>query len=144
MAIKVSDSKYSKIPKEYGIVSSLTLAKGTLVAHDVSNGVLVAVTSSIGTTLTLAGVLTKAVTSSDTTAEYVPLDRNVYVIADCTNNTAANQLHKRQPMTNSTAIANTSSDTATTLGIFMALHTVGAASDKKLYGYFINIGQVTA
>lgn len=142
--IKIVDTIHCKLPKMEGVIASLAVNKGTLVAHDFANAKLVAVTGSVGTTLTLAGVVQKTSVSGDTVLEYTPLDAGIYCEVDCTNNTAANQLHQRHAMTDSGAIANTDTDIATTLGVFFALKAVGAASDKKLYGYFIKAGQVTA
>jgi|GEM_PF-1622470 hypothetical protein len=141
--VKLSDSLYGKLPTLTGTVASLTAVKGSLVAADLTNAKLVAVTGSVGTTQTLMGVLSKAVASTDTLAEWKPLNSGVYCIVDCTNNTAANQLFKRQAMTDASTVANTSTDITTNLGVFMPLKVVGAAADKKLYGYFITLGQTT-
>src|SRR5437879_2037718 len=137
MAIRIQDSLYTKLPTLTGTVASLTAAKSSLVAYDVTNAKLVAATSSVGTTLTLAGVLSKATTSTDTSCEFKPLNTGVFCVADCTANTATNQLFKRHALTDASTINNTSSDVATTLGVFFALKQVGAASAKQLYGYFI-------
>jgi hypothetical protein len=143
MAVRINDTLYAKLPTLTGTVASLTATKGSLVAADTTNAKLVAVTGSVGTTQTLIGVLTKAVASTDTQCEYKPLNSGIYCIVDCTNNTAANQLYKRQAMTDASTVANTSTDITTNLGVFMPLKQVGAASDKKLYGYFVTLGQTT-
>ena len=146
--IKVVDSLYSKLPVMTGQVgASTTIAVGDLLYEDTTNGVVKPVTSSAGTTLNICGIAKEAVTTGageTATVTYTPVDSAVFVEADCTSNTAANQLHKNHAMTDAATVKNTATTVATTLGIFHALAIVGEASDKKLYGYFIKIGQVTA
>lgn len=146
--IKVVDTLFPKLPAQFGPVpASTTITAGQVLCNDFTNKGLIPVTSSVGTTLTLEGLATQNVTvggGATGTVKYVPLTISVFIVADCTNNTAANQLCIRHAMTDANNVNNTSSDVATTLGIFHALGTVGAASNKKLYGYFIKVGQVTA
>lgn len=148
MASKIVDTLYSKLPPLVGNVgNSTTIAVGDLLYYDQTNAVLKPVTSSVGTTINIAGVATQAVaTTGGTTGtvKYMPVDRATRVVVDCTNNTAANQLYKQQAMTNASTCANTSTAITTTLGVFLPYATVGAAADKKLYGVYLAIGQVTA
>lgn len=125
-------------------VSSLAVVKGSLYCADRSSGVVVAVTNSVGTTLTSLFVAQEACANTATECAFVPVLPNQLWEADCTSNTASNQLLKRHAMTDKDTVANTSSDITTTLGIFEALRLVGAASDKKLLGRFIQPMQVTA
>ena len=100
------------------------------------------------TTITIECVIAKTATSAATypTIRAIPIIGNPSQlwVADCTNETADNQLNIAHALTSALAVANTSTASASTAGVFMALKVVGAASDKKLLGYFLKIGQVTA
>lgn len=145
MAFKVNDSMFSKIPYAFLKRSALVVTKGSLYYGDTTAaGLVKLVTSSVGNSLTQLFIARETLVSGSTDFEAIPLFPGVIVEADCTNNTAQNQLFKRHAMTDATAVANTSSDVATTLGIFYAIAIKGAAADKKLIGYFVTPGQVTA
>jgi len=100
------------------------------------------------TTINLLGVTQDTQTTGSTSPTIRALlltgDSSQLFVVDCTNNTAANQLNKTQAMTDSGTVNNTSTENTTTAGVFMALAIVGVASDKKLLGYFVKLGQVTA
>lgn len=146
--IKVVDTLYSKLPAQFSNVpASTTITLGQLLCNDFTNKGLIPATSSVGTTLTIEGVSTQNVTvggGATGIVKYVPLSVAVFCVVDTTSNTAANQLNINHAMTDALTVANTSTNIATTLGVFHALGTVGAASNKKLYGYFNKVGQVTA
>lgn len=146
MAIKIVDSLFSKLPKQVAI-SKATQAYLTdqLLMEDTTNGYAVPATSS-ASTLNVLGVGTKAYTegSSNATVNFIPVITGaVFVVADTTAATAANQLHKNHLLTDGQTINNTSSTNTSLNGVFHALAMVGATSNKKLYGYFIRSGQVT-
>lgn len=145
---KVVETNFSKLPPQNGPVgASTTIVAGDLLCDDYTNHAMIPATSSVGTTLTLQGIATNAVTTGgggSGTVKYIPVSRAVYVVVDCTNNTASNQLCINHAMTDAATVNNTSSNIASTLGVFHALGTVGAASAKKLYGYYNVVGQVTA
>jgi len=141
--IKVVDTNYSKLPPQVANVpASTTITAGSLLASDFTNKGLIPATAA-STVLTIMGIATQSVASSASVQQvnFVPVDQAVYVVADCTNNTAANQLCIRHILTDANTIANTSTNITINTGVFYALGTVGAASDKKLYGYFIKVGQ---
>ncbi len=122
--------------------TSTTYTKDTLVDLTFGSAYISESTSS-STTHTIFGIMTdKTVTtaaSSPVNLDVVPLGygpQHLYIV-DCTNNTAANQLYARQALTNSSTIANTSSDTTGNTGVFVPIAQVGAATDKKLLGYFL-------
>ncbi len=143
--IKIVDTLYSKLPPQFITVpASTTITLGQLLAFDRTNKGLIPATSA-STTQSIAGVATQAVTTSGSAGvvKFQPVDSAVFVVADCTNNTASNQLGIRHLLTDGNNINNTSTDQTTNTGVFLALGTVGAASNKKLYGYFIKIGQTT-
>lgn len=144
MSLKIVDTYFSKLPKRRGALDgSTTVVAGQLLYRDTTNKVLKVATSSAGTTLNIVGIATEGTTSA-TEIEYLPVGSSIFVVGDCTANTAANQLNIAHAMTDGATINNTSSHVATTLGVFIATELVGASTDKKLYGYFVKLDQVTA
>lgn len=149
MAIKVVDTLFSKLPFQTGVTNaSQAYVVGELLMEDKSAGEIIPATSSV-TTLNCVGIGVKSFTEGGSNVlngiKYIPVITGaVFVVADCTNNTAANQLQKDHLMTDSLTVNNTSTTSTAKEGVFHALGLVGAASDKKLYGYFIRSGQVTA
>lgn len=143
MAIKVADTLYSKLPKQVGVVSSMTGTANQIIFHDTTNGRLSNSATARVNSVTLAGILTENVASAATEAEFIPLDNAIFCVVDCVANSASNQLHKRHVLgSDFGTVANTSTDVASTAGVFFALRQVGTATDKKLYGYFVKLGQV--
>ena len=144
--IKVVDSLFPKMPKQFGVSkASQAYTVAQLLMEDTTNGYIIPATSSTST-LSVVGVGTKAFTqsASNGTMQFIPVITGaVFVVADCTNVTAANQLHKNHVMTDSNYVNNTSSTSTALSGIFHALGIVGAIGGTKLYGYFIRSGQVT-
>ncbi len=147
MAIKVVESLFSKVPKDFGISkASQAYVVGQLLMEDKTNGEVIPATSSVST-LNCLGLSTKSFTEggADAVISYIPIATvAVRVVADCTANTAANQIHKDHLMTDGLNVNNTSTTSTAKEGVFHALGQVGAAANKKLYGYFIRSGQVTA
>ena len=147
MAIKTVESS-PNIPRlEYIADTSQTYVKGGLLYRDTSNGVLKEVTSKTGNTLTIEAICAEDKSTDANTAriEAYPIGGpGQLFVADTNANTANNQLNKAHAMTSATIVNNTSSHVATSAGVFVALRSVGAASDKKLIGYFVKVGQVTA
>ena len=130
---------------EVGVLDGSTATtKDTLCYADTSNDVLKTATSSAGTTLTLYGVFNETLASGATTVSVTPLNESQLWEVDCTNNTATTQLYSRQILTDGATLNNSASDTATTASVFRVTEIVGAASDKKVRGYFIISHQVTA
>lgn len=135
-----------KYPTPLPLATSTTYTINQLVYRDTTNSVVKMVTSSVGTTENLEGIFTDATVttagSGSPTGNVQPIYPSQLYLCDCTNNTAANQLLKNQLMTDAGTIANSSSNTATTLAIFVPVAIYGAATDKKLIGYFAKVGQV--
>lgn len=146
MAIKVVSHSPNIEAIEYTADASISFTAGGLLYRDTSTGEIKEATSSAGTTLNVEAIGLKTFTSASSSPviRALPIHQGMYVVADCTANTAADQLNKAHAMTDAFTVNNSSSHVATTLGVFVALKTVGAASDKKLYGYFVKVGQVTA
>jgi hypothetical protein len=148
MAIKLVDSLFPKLPKRLGVSkANQAYVDGQLLMEDKTNSEIIPATSSV-TTLNCAGICTKSFTAgaADTVGAvpYIPIVTGaVCVVADCTNVTAVNQLHKDHLMTDGLNVNNTSTTSTTLSGVFHALGIVGAVGGTKLYGYFIRSGQVT-
>jgi len=93
---------------------------------------------------TLEGVSQTLISTAGTSiATYTPIVTGQLWIADCTSDTNENQLQKNHQLTNAATLANTSTSVNTSLGIFHAIHLVGATTDRKLAGYFIKGGATT-
>jgi hypothetical protein len=135
-----------KLPVPPNLATSTTYTKDTLVYRDTTNSVLKPATSSVGTTENIEGIFTDATVttagSGTPTGNVQPIFPSQLYICDCTSNTAANQLYKNQVLTDAGTINNSSTHTATTLAIFVPVAIFGAATDKKLIGYFVKVGQV--
>ncbi len=126
---------------EYLVKSSQQFTNGSLLVRDLSNGYVTVATAATGTdTRTIEAISVTATGTSVAGTAYlraIPLSAITYVIADCTNNTADNQLNKSHILTDAATVANTSTNIATTAAVFTALKKIGADSDKKLFGYLI-------
>lgn len=147
MAIKIVSQSPNVPALPYTCTASQAYTAGSLMYRDTSAGELKEATASVGTTVNIEAISRRTFTSASTLPQleaYPILGPATMVIADCTSNTAANQLNKVHAMTDARTVANTSTTISTTLGVFVAIATVGAASDKKMMGYFIKLGQVTA
>lgn len=146
MAIKIVDSLFPKLPKQSGVSkANQAYLADQILMEDTTAGNVVPGTSSIST-LNVIGIGTRSYTegTSAATVKFIPVITGaVFVTADCTNVTAANQLHKNHLMTDSQNVNNTSTTSTSLNGVFHALGIVGAVGGTKLYGYFIRSGQVT-
>lgn len=128
--------------------TSQAFTKDTLVDRDTTNSYVKPCTSSstietvfavyVGATVTTAA-------SSPANIDIIPLmgDPSQLWIADCTANTAANQLYKPQVLTDAGTINNSSSATLSNTGVFIPVGIVGANTDKKLIGYFAVTAQAS-
>lgn len=146
MAIQLAFQTPNIPTLEYVADASTTFTLGNLVYRDTSTGELKEATNSAGTVLNIEGITNKTETTGSGVQriKITPIVPGALVIVDTTNDTAADQLNKAHGMTNAGEVNNTNTQLSTTLGVFMAVNTVGAASNRKLLGYFIKIGQVTA
>jgi hypothetical protein len=123
---------------------SQAITRGALVLCTYASDRVDPATSSVGTTLTNIGVAAETIASTATDIDVILLSDNQVWEIDCTSNTASNQVLNRHGMTDSVTVANTSSDTATTLGVWLMLAQVGAAADNKALFKPLLSGQVTA
>lgn len=121
-------------------ISSTAFTKDTLLMADRSNNILIAATSSAATTNSL-WLARETVTTAATEIKVEPVLFDQIYVCDCTNATASTQILERMVLTDAATINNTSTDSAVNEGIFEALAISGAASDKKLIGRFLILGQ---
>lgn len=133
---------------DYTADASISFTLGNVGYRDTSTGEIKEETGGAATTLTVECVINKTETSgaSNPTIRAIPIISGAgqLWIADCNANTAANQLNKAYNMTDAGTVDNSSTTDSSTAGIFIGLKLVGAAADKKLLGYFVKVGQVTA
>ena len=149
MSFQVSSQTPSVPALEYTADASVAFTAGKVAYRDTSTGeIKEAAGGSEATTLTIECVVaqTKITASTYPYLRCIPIisGPSQLWIADCTNDTATNQLNKAHALTDGATVANTSTTVATTAGVFVALKIIGTAANKKLLGYFIKIGQVTA
>ena len=142
-------SQSPNMPKfTYVADASTSFTLGSVGYRDTSTGEIKEETGGAATTLTVECVITKTETSasSNPRIEAQPiLHGNIQIwIADANANTAVNQVNKAHNLTSALLVDNSSSTDTSTAGIFIILGIVGAASDKKVLGYFVKVGQVTA
>lgn len=117
-------------------ISSLALVIGDLVDYDRSAYVAVKATAS-STVESLAGIVLENTTTSDTSVLVQKINGNDEYIVDVANNSAATDNFQRMILTDENTVNNTHTDDTTDNAVFMQLAPVGAASDKKIRGVFI-------
>jgi hypothetical protein len=117
-------------------ISSLALVADSLVDFDRSNAKVIASTSSSGLE-DIAGVTVEASTTSDTQIKVQKITEHDEYIVDTTNNSNVAHNYQRMVLTDASTVNNTGTDSAADTAVFCQLETVGAASDKKIRGYFI-------
>lgn len=149
MAFKLASQSPNMPKMEYTADASTSYTAGKVAYRDTSTGEIKEDGgSNEATTVTIEGVVTetKTTASSNPRIELLPILNGPQQlwIADCTSNTAANQLNKAHALTSATHVANTDTTIAVNTGVFVAVAAVGAASDKKLLGYFNKHGQINA
>ncbi len=126
--------------------ASVTFTDGSLVYRDTSSGEIKEATATAGDATNVEGIVAKTVTTaaSAPVVEVYMVDTNSLVVANCTNNTAADQLNKAHLLTDALNVNNTNTHSTDVNAIFIALGIVGVAADKKLWGRIVKTGQVTA
>lgn len=127
--------------------ASVSFTKGFLCYRDTSTGEIKEATTTTGDATNIEGVAKETVTTEATNPEvdlFVITGTSQLWVADCTNVTAADQLNKAHLLTDGGTVNNTSTTSTDVNAVFVALRVVGASTDKKLLGYFVKLGQVTA
>ena len=130
MAFKVVDSLSGKISYRFGVSTASQAYTAEELLMETSNALVPATSSS--TTHNILGIGVKTYTEGGTNAtiKYIPIDV-VMVIADCTNTTAANQLHLNLPLTDHLNVNNSSSGSSANTALF---HSIALSGTTRLYG----------
>lgn len=122
---------------------STAYTSGNLVVRDTTNKYLIEATATLADATVMEGIVQKTqTTGTSVEIEITPILQGLYVIADCTNNTAANQLMIAHLLTDAGTVNNTSTHSTDKDAVFIALKVVGVAADKKLFGYIVKLGQL--
>lgn len=132
MSIKISKKSGVSQTEDLAVPTSITIVKDQLLADDVSNKGWIPATSS-STTLTIRAIAQdpEVTVGSTGIVRAILLEEGQLVIADCTNNTAANQIAIRHALTDGLTVNNTSSEQTGTTGIMKMIKPIGVAADKK-------------
>ena len=141
-------SESPNIPRlEYKADQSVHYTKGALLYRDTSSGEVKEATAGAGTTLNIECISAEDVTTGSGSARvdgYVINGPGQLWVADCAADAIDTHLNLAHIMTSATIVNNTTTASESSAGVFVALAVVGASSDKKLLGYFVKVGQVTA
>lgn len=141
-------SGVTAFPKLTGLPDASTaFSRGALLYRDTSTGELKEMTATVGLVTNIEGISaeTKTTEATNPTLEYFPIHDGMLVIADCTNNTAADQLNKAHLLTDALTVNNTNTHSTDVNAVFIALAISGVAADKKLIGRIaLRLGQVAA
>lgn len=89
-------------------------------------------------------IATSTQTAANTTVEAVKLTPGMLILANCTNDTASNQVGRRRPVSDQALLNNSSTDSNANTAPFEIVAVVGSASDRKVLVKFLGSGQVTA
>ena len=132
---------------DYTADASIAYTNGDLLYRNTSNGEVVAAASTTVSTVNIEAICqsTETTAASSPTIRAIPIVSGMLVEADCDSSTAANQLNKAHLINDTGAtVVNTDTHVGTSAAVFIALKIIGATTDKKLLGYFVKVGQVTA
>lgn len=132
--------------QEYLGANGSTYTAGNIIYRNTTLKVVHEITATVGDATNVEAIVDKTQTTANgsTYIKATPITSGMFVIADCTNNTAENQLNIAHLMTDAGTVNNTSTHSTDINAIFVATKVVGASTDKKLYGYIVKLGQVTA
>ena len=146
MAIKIVSSSPNIESVEMLADASVSFTAGSLVYRDTSTGEIKEITATAGDGTNVEGIITKTQTTgaSEPYVKVLPIHLGMYVVVDCTNATAANQLNKAHLWTDARTLNNTSTHSTDVNATFVALRQVGATTDNKLFGYIVKVGQAIA
>ena len=136
MAFKLVGGFPDNFAIEMPVTAGVAIATGDLVAI---NGNVVERATSSSTVHTIFGVAAETISTSAALLKVIPVCQGQLWEADCTNNTAANQLLESCALTDHANLSNTSSDVAGATGVFLPLALVGAVGNKKVIGEFTRL-----
>lgn len=116
--------------------SSTVITAGTVLAYDVTTGLIVEATSAT-TRAKVAGIATEDISAGDalTQCGVLQIFENDTYVVDTTNNSDVADTGSRMLLTNSSTVNNTGTDDAN--GVVEQMATVGAASAKKIIVRFV-------
>lgn len=131
---------------EYLAPAGSAFTAGTIIYRDVSLGTVHPMTATVGDATNVEAIVLKdqTVATANPYVRALPITSGLFVVADCTNTTASDQLNKAHLLTDAGTVNNTNTHSTDVNAVFVALKTVGASTDKKLFGYIAKLGQVTA
>jgi len=134
--------------QEYLAAAGSAYTKGSIIYRNTTLGQVHPITATVGDATTVEAIVSEATgttaTSGTTYIKANPIHSGMFVIADCTANTAESQLNKAHLVTDASTVNNTSTHSTDINAIFVATRVVGASTNKQLYGYIVKLGQVTA
>ncbi|MFA5397720.1 MAG: hypothetical protein WC346_17055 [Methanogenium sp.] len=138
MAFKLVSGWPEEDVHEGTVTAGVAIAKGD--ALDVSGNVLQRATSS-STIHTIFGVADETISTTATKIKYIPIIPFSQIWeADTTNNSASTQRYEQMVFTDHDTINNTDTTVTGPTGIFTMIDAKGAASDKKILGFFTRLG----
>jgi hypothetical protein len=123
------------------VTAGVAIAEGDLL--DINGNVVQRATSS-STICTILAVAAETISTAATSIKATLICQGQLWEADCTNNTAANQLLESCALTDHAYLSNTSTDVTGPTGVFLPMGLVGAAANKKVIGEFARIQSTTA
>ena len=88
----------------------------------------------------IIGVAASSINNVGTTSiKVVPIVAGQIWEADCTSNSDENQILCRNSLTTAGILANSSTDSKATSGVFLVYKPLGSASSKKVIGEFVRV-----
>jgi hypothetical protein len=138
MAIKLVKDAFDTPAMPVTLDGSTDLAENSLCDRNSTNGDIDASTAS-SVIEKLFGVVVGDPAATATEAHVIPIVSSPLQLweVDTKNNTAAAQLYKACILQNAVSVDNTGTHVAGPTGVFIPTAIVGAASDKKMRGYFV-------
>lgn len=145
MAFKINGKSPNISTFNYPAKNSQQYRNGELLVRDTANAYVIPAVAATAEANVIECIVYQATgttaASGTVTVTAIPLSSDMLIEADCTNNTAANQLMKAHLLTDSLTVNNTSTTSTDKDATFIALAVKGAASDKKLIGRIVRLGQ---
>lgn len=136
MAFKLVGGFPENFTMSMPVTAGTAITVGSVLA--ISGNVVAKATGS-STIHTIVGVAAESIDTAASSILVIPVNDTQIWEADCTNNTAANQLFEGAILTDELTLANTSSEVAGPTAIFLPMALVGAPATKKVQGQFIRL-----
>lgn len=127
----------SGFPESYSVeatvAAGVAIAEGDVLAFNGNELVRATATSTIHS---IFGVAAETISTTATTIKVIPFVDGQIWQADMKNNTAADQLYEGMILEDHDSIDNTGTTVTGPTAVFTPIAIVGAASDKKMLGFF--------